>query len=333
MLKKIWAVAIRDLKVNTREMITIYLILAPVLLALVINALSPSINDTTVKLAMVENDNPAQVEYLENFARVSLYKDVDAIKERVERRDNYIGIVPEGDGYYILTQGNESAMVVDFAKALQSLYVLDAGIEDSNAEIIDFGREIPPLKKMLVNICIMMSSVLGGMLIAINIVEEKGDNTISAINVTPLSRMGFVLGKSIMGLFLPIYGSISIILITGFGGINIGQMLMVVLSASLLSLLIGFVEGLANDDMMTAAASFKMIFLPIAGVIAVAEAVSEKWQWTVWWMPYYWAYKGNDAVLSSSATWPQILLYTGIILVLCGVVYLVLSPKIKTGLS
>ncbi len=119
MLKKIWAVAIRDFRVNTREFITVYIILAPIILALVINALSPSINDTTVKLALIEGDNPTQVEYLENFARVSLYKDIESITERVERRDNYIGIVPEGDGYYILTQGNESARVVDFVKALQ----------------------------------------------------------------------------------------------------------------------------------------------------------------------------------------------------------------------
>ena len=333
MLKKIWAVYIRDIKVNTREAITIYLILAPVLLALAINALSPSINDTTVKVAMIEGENPTQVEYLENFARVSLYKDIEAITERVERRDNYIGIIPEGDGYYILTQGNESPRVVDFVKALQSLYVLDANIEDSSAEIVEFGKEIPPLKKMLVNISIIMSSVLGGMIIAINIVEEKGDNTISAVNVTPISRMGFILGKSMMGLMMPTYGSIAIILITGFSSINIGQMMLIVISATLLSLLIGFVEGLANDDMMTAAASFKMIFLPIAGVIAVAEAVSEKWQWTVWWMPYYWTYRGNDAVLSETATWPQILLYTAIILALCGVVYLFLAPKIKTGLA
>lgn len=333
MLKKIWAVYIRDIRVNTREAITIYLLMAPILFALAINALSPSINDTTVKLAMIEGDNPAQVEYLENFARVSLYDDVEAVTERVERRDNYVGIVPEGDGYYILTQGNESSQVVDFAKALQSLYVLDADIEDSSAVIIDFGREIPPLKKMLVNISIIMSSVLGGMIIAINIVEEKGDNTISAVNVTPISRLGFVLGKSMMGLMMPTYGSIAIILLTGFSYINIGQMMLIVLSATLLSLLIGFVEGLANDDMMTAAASFKMIFLPIAGVIAVAEAVAEKWQWTVWWMPYYWTYKGNDAVLSESATWSQILLYTAIILVLCGIVYLFLAPKIKSGLA
>ncbi len=333
MLKKIWAVYIRDLKVNTREFITLYLLLIPIIFAFVINALAPSINDTTVKLAMIEGDNPEQVEYLENFAKVSLYKDIEKVTERVERRDNYVGILPEGDGYYIITQGNEPAGVVDFTKALQALYVLDAKVEDSTAEIISFGMDIPPLKKMLVNISILFTSVLGGMLIAINIVEEKGDNTISAVNVTPISRMGFILGKSMTGLILPIYGSISIILITGFSHVNLLQMMLIVLSASLLSLLIGFVEGLANDDMMTAAGSFKMIFLPVAGAVAVAEAVSDKWQWTVWWIPYYWTYKGNDAVLSESATWPQILLYTGIILALSGAVFLLLVPKVKRGLE
>jgi len=333
MLRKIWAIFIRDLKVNSREFITVYLISVPILFALIINAVSPSINDTTVRLAMVEGENPEQVEYLEDFARVSLYDDEEAVRERVERRDDYIGVIPEGDSYYILAQGNENEMVVEFAKTLQALYTLGADIGDSTAEIIELGRDVPPIKKMLVNISILFASVLGGMLIAINIVEEKGDNTISAMNVTPVSRMGFILGKSIMGLLLPLYGSIAVLLITGFGYVNIGQMLLVVLSATLLSLLIGFVEGLANDDMMTAAASFKMIFFPVAAGVAVFEAVADKWQWTVWWLPYYWTYRGTDAVLSETSTWPQMLLYTGIILGICGLVFLIMAPKVKSGLE
>ncbi|HPJ21102.1 MAG TPA: ABC transporter permease [Clostridia bacterium] len=333
MLRKIWAIFIRDLKINTREFITIWIMSVPVLFALVINALAPSINDSTVRLALVEGENPAQVEYLENFARVSLFNDEEAVSDRVARRDDFIGIIRDGDDYYILAQGNENQAVVDFAKTLQALYVLGADIEDSTAEIIELGRDIPPLKKMLVNISILFGSILGGMLIAINIVEEKGDNTISAINVTPVSRIGFVLGKSMMGLLLPIYGSLAVLFITGFGYVNIGQMLLVVLSATLLSLLIGFVEGLANDDMMTAVASFKMIFFPVAGAVAVAEAVSDKWQWTVWWIPYYWTYKGTGEVLSETSTWPSMLLYTGIIIALCAIVFVVMIPKVRSGLE
>ena len=61
MLRKIWAIFIRDLKINTREFITIWIMSVPVLFALVINALAPSINDSTVRLALVEGENPAQV--------------------------------------------------------------------------------------------------------------------------------------------------------------------------------------------------------------------------------------------------------------------------------
>lgn len=333
MFKKIWAIFIRDLRINTREFITIWLLAMPVIFALVINALAPSINDSTVRLALVDGENPVQVEYLENFARVSLFENEEAVRERVGKRDDFIGILRDGDDYYILTQGNENQAIVDFAKTLQVLYTLGSDIEDSTAEIIELGRDTPPFKKMLVNISILFGSILGGMLIAINIVEEKGDNTISAINVTPLPRMGFVLGKSMMGLLLPLYGSITVLLITGFGYVNIGQMLLVVLSATMLSLLIGFVEGLANDDMMTAVASFKMIFFPVGGAVAVAEAVSDKWQWTVWWIPYYWTYKGTGEVLSETSTWPRMLLYTGIILALCAVVFLVMIPKVRSGLE
>ena len=107
MFKKIWAIFIRDLRINTREFITIWILAMPIIFALVINALAPSINDSTVRLALVEGENTEQAEYLEDFARVSLFENEEAVRERVERRDDYIGILRDGDEYYILTQGNE----------------------------------------------------------------------------------------------------------------------------------------------------------------------------------------------------------------------------------
>jgi fluoroquinolone transport system ATP-binding protein len=67
--------------------------------------------------------------------------------------------------------------------------------------------------------------------------------------------------------------------------------------------------------------------------IAGAELLSDKWQILLYWIPFYWAYKGNDAVLTQTATWPQIGLYAGIILAISVVVYFLLAPKIKEGLE
>jgi ABC-2 type transport system permease protein len=162
---------------------------------------------------------------------------------------------------------------------------------------------------------------------------EKMDNTVSAMNVTPISRVGFVLGKSMMGIFLAVYGTIALLLLTGYGDVNIGQMMVAILAVTMLSLIVGFIEGVVKDDVMNAAAGIKMLFLPIGAAVAAVEMLSDKWQVLFYWIPFYWTYKGNEAILSYTAKWPQIIGYTAIVLALSGVVYYFLAPKIKAGLS
>lgn len=333
MLKRIIAIFSRDLKVNIKDFFSLYILVVPVLFAVAINLFAPGINDTTINLALIEGENEEQVDYFSQFAKVELFKSVEEVNQRVKKRDNIIGILPEAGEYYIITQGNEPEGVVDYAKLLNSFYELDVQTDDTNGEIIEFGRTVPPLKKTLVNTAILFVSILGGMLIALNIVEEKVDNTISAINLTPTPRVTFLLGKSVMGILLAIFGSIAIIYITGFGEVNIFKLLVVVLISSLLSILIGFIQGLTNDDIMNAAGSIKLLFLPlIAGVLAI-EMLSDKWQKLFYWNPFYWAYKGNNMVLSQSGTWGEVLMYCGIVLFLSGLVYLFLAPKIRKGLK
>jgi len=110
-------------------------------------------------------------------------------------------------------------------------------------------------------------------------------------------------------------------------------MLLAILAVSIISLLVGFIEGINNDDVMNAAAGIKLLFLPLAGAIAAAELLSDGWQVIAYWIPFYWTYKGNDAILSYSASWPQIVGYTAIVLALSGVAYYFLAPKIKEGLA
>ncbi|MCF8008947.1 MAG: ABC transporter permease [Halanaerobiales bacterium] len=333
MLRRIISIFKRDLKVNLKDFISLYIFVIPVLFAIAINLFTPGINDTTINLALLEGENPEQVRYFKDFAKVELFGDIDNIKSRVKARDDIVAILPNQENYYIMSQGNEPKGVIEFAKILNSFYQLDIQIEDTNVEIKDFKRTIPPLKKQLVNTAILFISILGGMLIAINIVEEKVDNTISAINLTPTTRKTFILGKSIIGLLLAIFGSLVLIFITGFTDTNLIQLLMIVFVSTLLSLLVGFIQGLNNDDIMNAAGSIKLLFLPlIAGALAI-ELLADKWQKFFYWNPFYWAYKGNDAVLSKTGSWKEILFYSSMVLILSTVVYLFLAPKIRKGLE
>ena len=332
MLKKIWHVFMRDVRVNTRDFLALYILVIPVLFAVGINLLAPSVNDTTVNLALLAGENPEMEENLSQYAKIELFDSVEDITRRVENRDNIVAVLPEGDGYYILAQGDEPESVVEIAKLLKTFYELDVDVENTTAEIVTFGRTEPPLKKMLVNLSILFTSVLAGMMISINIVEEKNDNTVSAINVTTLPRPGFILGKSIIGIFLSVYGTIALLWITGYQDVNFGQVLLAIGGVTVLSVMIGFIQGLNSSDQMDAAAGIKMLFLPLGGAVAAAELLNEQWQVIAYWLPFYWSYKGNDAVLSYTATWPQILSYTFIILALCAAVYYYVAPRIQKKL-
>jgi ABC-2 type transport system permease protein len=333
MFKKIWTIFIRDLKVNMREFITLYIIIAPLLFAVGINFISPGINETSVNLALVENENTVQKDYFNNFAHVELFADETEVEERVRARDDVIGVLPEDGRYYIMTQGNEPESIVEYAKLLNVLY--ESGVQpgDAHSEIIEFDRTVPPLKKMLVNILLLLISMLAGMLIALNILEEKVDNTVSAINVTPASRSAFILGKSFTGMFVALFSSIACLLITGFYNVNLGQEALLIFSLTVLSLIIGFIQGLNSSDVMEAAGSVKLFFLPLAGSIAGYEFLNGNWQIFFYWSPFYWAYRANDMILSGTGTWPRVLLFSGIILGICGIVYFFLVPRIARKLQ
>lgn len=333
MLKRIFAIFARDIKVNTRDAMSLMIIIIPLIMAVGINLLSPGVNDTTVNIAVVEGENTQQAEYLDDFAHVAQLEDEDAVWQRVEERDSVVGILPKDDGYYILAQGNEPESVVEYAKLLNVLYESGAKIEDARAEIEDFGRTVPPLKKLLVNSILLFNTVLAGMLIALNIIEEKTDRTVRAINVTPISRSAYIFGKSLIGMVVAVISSILCILITGFYDVNIGQIALVVLSSTVLSLMIGFIQGINSDDVMEAAGSVKLMFLPLAGSVVGYELVTGNWQIFFYWSPFYWAYRANDMILSKSGSWPELILYIGIILVICGGVYALLAPKIRKGLQ
>jgi len=333
MLKRIWFIFIRDIRINLREFMTLYMIFIPLILAVGINFLSPSINDTSVNLALVEGENAEQEEYFDDFAHVLIMEDKEGVEKRVGARDDVLGILADGSGYYILAQGNEPGSVVEYAKLLNVLYESDVQLEDARSEIIEFGRTVPPIKKMLVNVLLLLISMLAGMLISMNILEEKVDQTVAAINVTPTTRRAFIMGKGFTGIFVAIVSSIAVIAITGFYTVNLGQAALVVLSVTMISLIIGFLQGLNSDDFMEAAGSVKLLFLPMAGSIAGYEFVRGNWQIFFYWSPFYWAYRANDVILAQTGTWPQVLLYVGIIIIICAGIYALLAPKIVKGLQ
>lgn len=337
MFKYIWLIFKRDFKVNLRDVLGLMFLLFPILFGLIITWISPGINDTSVKIAFLENENKEQIEYFKKFAKVETFKNLSDIIRRIEKRDNMVAILPENKGsnkkYYILTQGNEPSYIIDYAKFLKANYELGVDIDDSNATIKEFGVKQAPLTRIFTNVFILFVTIMSGMVISLNILEEKVDGTIKAINVSPVNYNEFILGKSVIGIIENIWGAAILLILAGYYNINIGMLVLILISSTILSLIVGFVEGIVSTDIMSAAGNVKMLFIPLAAAVTAVEFLSKKWQILFYWIPYYWAYKANDAILSNTATWPQILLYGGIVVILSVITYIIFSPKIKEGLK
>lgn len=334
MIQKMLLIFKRDFKVSIRDFMSLFMMFIPVIMAVAINFFAPGIEDTTVNLACIKGENPQMVAYLQQYAKVDLLADYSAVEQRVMKRDDYVGIVGKGSDAVILTQGNEPEETVNFAKMLKTFFEYDRQVENSTAVIEEFGVKTPPIKMMWANMGILLMMVLSGMLISLNIVDEKMDNTASAINVTPISRMAWIFGKSLIGIFMSLIGCVAMVLIMGVAGnINFAQFLLFVFVSTLTSIMIGFLEGIKSDDVMTAIASTKMIMFPLAASIAGYEFLAAKWQWVLYWSPFYWVYKGNIAILNGSMTWLNLLAMSGIVLAISAAVFAYTAPRIRQGLE
>ncbi len=332
MIKKISAIFKRDLTVNFKDFIAYYIIVFPILLAGAVNLMMPSLNDTTINLGFIAGQDDSAY-YFEQFAYGQVLPDRAALDARILERDAFLGIVEQNGQLVLVEQGNEPKQTRDYAKLLLALYRADVSVADSATQLVDLERGAPPIKKMLINGALMLTSILGGMLIMMNIIEEKVDNTISAIHLTTLPRWAYIAGKSLIGIIVPIAGATIMLLMTGFNNINFGQMIIVMLSLSLLSIATGFVMGLTNDDVMNAAANMKLLFLPLMAAVAAIEMLGPSWQKFFYWMPFYWAYKANDIVLSGLDDWPKLLIYSGLVALIISLVVALLAPRIRKGLE
>lgn len=333
MMKKILRIFRKDATIARRDSMLIYIIAIPILLAVGIVFFAPGVTDSASTIALLESDTADHIEYMEDYVQVEIVDSMEELERRINKRDDVVGVVPIDQGYEIIIEGNEDEAYYETVKAMSAFYKIGATRENTTAEIVDFGKTVPPLKTTLANALILMVIMLAGMIIALGIVEEKSDKTIKAMNVTPISQNTFIIGKGMLGGVVAMGSIIISLLIMGYNDINWLMLILIGLTSMILTFIVGFLQGLASKDVIEAAGGVKLIMLPIAAAIAAYEILADKWQWTMYWNPFYWAYRANDLILSKTADWGIVLISAALVTILSIAVYLIAIPKIRKGLS
>lgn len=328
---KTLTIFLRDLKVSLREFVTFLLMAAPIFLALLVRLVSPGLSDTPLTLAVVAGENPRQAAYLGQFVAVEELPSEAALKERVLARDDVMGLLAQEGGYAVVIQGSEPAYLVTAAKALLTYW--QEGVAGTPPVFHSFERTAPPLKITLTTSLLVLVTILSGMLISINIVDEKADKTLKAIRVAPVSIGSFVVGKSLIGVLNSVVCGLFCVLAAGFANVNLAQVLLAVLCASFISFAVGFLTGLTSEDFISAAGSMKLLMIPALAPVLVYELAASRWQFLVWWSPFYWAYDAIKGVLSQTIGWARLGFDAAIVIAITLVLYVLLYPKFRKELA
>jgi ABC-2 type transport system permease protein len=331
-MKRILAIFRRDVKSSVREFLLLYIILAPIIIAIGLRFFIPSVNAISFQFVLDQGMEKTTIAEFERYGKVELLDGRKAIENRVAKIDDIIGVVQNKDNKYIvISQGNENESTKNIAQ--QIIANMNKNQLESTITFSDIGAKMSSITIYGASSIILMAIVLAGMVIGLNIIEEKEDNTMSALSVTPMGKMEFISGKSFIGFFLPIIEAWFVVWILNLQNVNIVMLSAMTLASSFIAIIFGFLIGVLSSNQISGIANMKFLLLFVSASFIGAVVLPAEAHLYLYWSPLYWSTIGLIKVITNSATWLQILQYTVYIIGLTVLVFLLSARKIKKGLT
>ncbi len=304
MWRRVYSLMRRDLRSQTRDYMLLLMFMAPFLLALVLRAFLPSVGAASINLVVSGDLGQDMITRLDEYASVEVVADREAVERRVGQLDDVAGIVRDGETYLIILEGNESEATAE----LPGLVLAD--IQAGGVVAIgqrELGRHESPLKPFAVSFVPLMGVMVGGLLIGFSVIEEKEDNVIAAISVSPMSRFEYVAGRSLIGVMTGLVLSIPPIYVLGAGGFDVAQVVVVTLGATLIGVILGLYIGSVATNQIEGIGVLKLAALPFTIGPLLVFLLAEKWHWTLMWIPTYWTVRGYKAIFMDGLGWSEVL--------------------------
>lgn len=177
----------------------------------------------------------------------------------------------------------------------------------------DIDLDIVSFYPLLIGYMVFFSSgLIGGMIVGFLILDERDQNTIKAMLVTPLPVNYYMVYRVLIPMALTFFIAIFMFLVINQALIPIWQLLLVAAVASLNGPLIAmFVAAMAQNKVQ----GFGMLkIIGTSGLlIFVGWFIAEPLQFLVGIFPPYWAVKAYWTMLEGGAAWP-IFLAMGVVL-------------------
>ncbi len=299
-MKRMAAIIKFDLSNAFRDSMVLYILAAPLILALGLSLLLPAIENAEIRMA-VDASEPAGVllaERLERYGSVERIYGSAALKNRVLRPDNVAGLAPEasadgGIGARIVLQGNEGAEAAGLMQALlaSALDGPEAAYtrivrEDARSMLRDYSR---------VSLA-MLSLLIGGIAAAFALVEEKESKLTRAFAVSPLSALEYFGARGLWAALVGFIGLVAGHVIMGGADLSWWRLAAAGASSVFMPLCICLLIGGIASNQIQAVASLKLVMFAYLALPIGSLFVPERWTFPFWPLPNYWMFKAFEGV-------------------------------------
>ncbi|NNF87181.1 MAG: ABC transporter permease [Acidimicrobiia bacterium] len=217
-MRNIGRVLRKDLRLGPRSPFILYAFVLPVIMTLLIRSVFGGLFDAKPRLAIVDlgaSQVTADAMELDGI-EVSLLSDADTLRNQVESHDFDAGLVlPAGFdeavrsgtrpemALYISGESLASDRVVLAVTTIDLVREVSGEPPPVEVEVISFGEESLELSlRLLPLIMIYAVAIAGAMVPALSLVEEKEQNTIDALLVSPASVHELMAAKVLLGVIL-----------------------------------------------------------------------------------------------------------------------------------
>ena len=285
-MKRIITILKQDWTNVLRDHLLFYIFLAPIILAVAVRILAPSLETVNVRLAVNEAMPPSIQENLADYARVSIYPNREAILRRVEQNDDVPGIYWENGQYEIILQGNEQG-----GKELAQTLLNAATSPETVSDFTLVSRTEDSLFSKYALIFVITTAVMLGALVeSFNMVQDKESGMIRAWAVSPLRMLEMVTARALFALVTGLLMTvISVIIIAG---VNVpwGQILIGYLASVGIAVVLAFLMGGLSNTQLQMLATMKFVILLYSSLPILSIFVPATWRLVFYPFPNYWMF-------------------------------------------
>lgn len=274
----------KDALTGSRDQITLYMLISPVLLGLMLALLMPILEDAGPSFVIAEGLGEADRVALERHGEVEIVGDRNAVIERVGARDDVTGIVPTGDGNFeVIVEGDEP-------EALQALprAIIEGGHEPAPTD----AEATAPLRLIATSLLAYCVTVIVGLMLGFAILEEKATNIYVAFDISPLRFAEYLGAKLLLGTALAL--AMTVLAIALALGLDVDWLgvLVTTLASVPFAISLGLIVGVVAKDQLGAVAIMKGLLpvwcsLPVLGFV-----LPEAWLWTQFPFANHWGVQG-----------------------------------------